>query len=93
MFSDLFANNDMIVVHGYCSPGFLNMSYGEQFGERFVKCSLTMFAEEANKVTWRIVRPIVREMFMNSGRQSGQKRVLANNSANCSRTIHEQCSP
>jgi hypothetical protein len=52
-----------------------------------------VFAGEAKKVILITAWRIVRELFMNRVRRGGKKGHLANNSANCSRTVHEQHSP
>ena len=56
-------------------------------------CSLKVFAMISKHVIWRTVRRTARELFMSNARQIGRKGVLANSSANCSRAVHEQCSP
>jgi hypothetical protein len=84
--------NSSRAVHEQCSPGRQKRSFVEQFGELSAKCSWTIFARVGKKVIWRLIRRTVRELFMNNVRHVGQIGVLANNSANCSRTVHEQCS-
>ncbi len=52
-----------------------------------------MFTGEAKKVIWRTARRTVRKLFMNNARRGSKKGHLANISTNCSRAVHEQCSP
>ena len=52
-----------------------------------------MIAKISKQIIWRTVRRTVRELLINNVRQSGEKGHLANNSASCSRAVHEPCSP
>ena len=78
--------NSSLTDHEQCSSDWAKRDYGDKFGEQFAKCSWTMFARLGKKRFWRKVRRTVRELFMNSVRQtrSGELTTL---------TIIDSCLP